>query len=268
MASSNYKYISLTMGRTSLVVRLSLPSTIASWACLNLGNIPHMHKLSFLVWVLTAVVNAPFVHSHHQPGLGHDHHHAHLQIPLSDFSKSQSDPTRSPTWLEKYGNPIDLPFSGPLSFSHLPYSQCLADESTSFDIALLGLPFDTGVSYRPGARFGPYAIRSGSRRQRDLRGFSLAWKNNPYSLGAKIVDCGDVRFDRTLQALVQGPHRWCHLQVPVNPFDNALAVDQMEVAYSTLLARTPATPSEGSDDAAAVTQKFSKDGKAHPRIVR
>ena len=50
----------------------------------------------------------------------------------------------------------------------------------------------------------------------------------------------------------------------MNPFDNALAVDQMEVAYSTLLARTPA--SEGS--VASITQHFAKDGKQHPRIVR
>ncbi|KAK7063726.1 Arginase/deacetylase [Favolaschia claudopus] len=133
------------------------------------------------------------------------------------------------TWLEKYGSQIDQPFSGPLAFSHIPYTRCLEDESQLFDIAILGLPFDTGVSYRPGARFGPYAIRSGSRRQREARGYTMSWGNNPYNLGAKIVDCGDV---------------------PVNPFDNALAVDQMEVAYSTLLSRATAS------------------GMEHPRIVR
>lgn len=50
-------------------------------------------------------------------------------------------------------------------------------------------------------------------------------------------------------------------QVPVNPFDNALAVDQMEVAYSTLLRRS--TIAESS-----VTQSLAKDGFNHPRIVR
>ncbi len=53
--------------------------------------------------------------------------------------------------------------------------------------------------------------------------------------------------------------------MPVNPFDNALAVDQMEVAYSTLLARSPASE---KSESASVTQKFAKDGKRHPRIVR
>lgn len=95
-------------------------------------------------------------------------------------------------WTSKYGPQIDLPFTGPLSFAHLPYIRCLDDVSEAFDIAILGLPFDTGVSYRPGARFGPYAIRSGSRRQRELRGYTMAWASNPYKQGSRILDCGDV----------------------------------------------------------------------------
>lgn len=53
-------------------------------------------------------------------------------------------------------------------------------------------------------------------------------------------------------------------QVPVSPFDNALAVDQMEVAYSTLLAReVPST----DDSLATRTSALAKDGKEHPRII-
>lgn len=70
------------------------------------------------------------------------------------------------TWLSKYGPQNDMPFSGPLSFAHLPYDLCLQNSSATFDIAVIGMPFDTAVSNRPGARFGPFAIRSGSRRQR------------------------------------------------------------------------------------------------------
>jgi agmatinase len=101
--------------------------------------------------------------------------------------------TKSETWLSKYGKPIDQPFSGFLSFSHIPHTICLEDESATFDIAILGFPFDTAVSYRPGARFGPYAIRSGSRRQRNIRGYTLSWAVNPYDQGVSIIDCGDVR---------------------------------------------------------------------------
>jgi len=65
-----------------------------------------------------------------------------------DFAQTQAP--RDPTWLEKYGPQIDQPFSGPLSFSHLPYHRCLEKEDVFFDIAILGMPFDTAVTYRPG----------------------------------------------------------------------------------------------------------------------
>ena len=56
-------------------------------------------------------------------------------------------------------------FAGLTTFANLPYVHCL-DESGSekYDIAILGAPFDTGVTARPGARFGPNGIRTGSRR--------------------------------------------------------------------------------------------------------
>ncbi|KZT74972.1 Arginase/deacetylase [Daedalea quercina L-15889] len=175
--------------------------------------------------------------------LAHEHHD---QIPFDEFASPATgyDHADSDAWLKKYGKQIDQVFSGPLSFSHLPYSRCLEDTSTEFDIAVLGMPFDTAVTYRPGARFGPYAIRSGSRRQRETRGYTLAWKVNPYELGSRIVDCGDV---------------------PVSPFDNALAVDQMEVAYSSLLARE--VPSSDSLVRPDAVRAFAKDGKEHPRII-
>lgn len=181
------------------------------------------------------------------------------QLPLNGFDVPPA--AGSQTWLEKYGPQIDQPFSGPLSFSHVPYSRCLEDDSANFDIALLGMPFDTAVTYRPGARFGPYAIRSGSRRQRETRGYTLSWGINPYTLGYKIMDCGDVSAS-CLLALSTPAYE--HSQVPVSPFDNALAVDQMEVAYSTLLARPVA---RADDSSAGVTAALAKDGQEHPRIV-
>ncbi|KAJ6544352.1 arginase deacetylase [Mycena capillaripes] len=159
--------------------------------------------------------------------------HPNDQFPLTEAGAAPQ------TWLEKYGKQIDQPFTGPLAFAHLPYIRCLENEQVQFDIAILGMPFDTGVSYRPGARFGPYAIRSGSRRQMETRGYTMSWGNNPYTSGLKIVDCGDV---------------------PVIPFDNALAVDQMEVAYSTLLSRPTIAKS-------VLTHTMALDGLDHPRII-
>ncbi|KAG9222365.1 hypothetical protein CCMSSC00406_0002700 [Pleurotus cornucopiae] len=160
----------------------------------------------------------------------------------SEQSTFNSGTPKSPSWTEKYGSQFDQTFSGPLAFSHLPYTRCLQEDDVGFDVAILGMPFDTGVTYRPGARFGPYAIRSGSRRQRESRGYTLSWGNNPYESGLKIIDCGDV---------------------PVNPFDNALAVDQMEVAYSTLLDR----PVPIKEQASKASWVKAQDGLIHPRII-
>jgi agmatinase len=99
-------------------------------------------------------------------------------------------PPTPESWRDKYGPQIDQPFSGPLSFAHLPYVRCLDDHGRTLDVAILGIPFDTAVSYRPGARFGPHAIRAGSRRQRALRGYTLGWGINPYTVGLEVIDCG------------------------------------------------------------------------------
>jgi agmatinase len=59
----------------------------------------------------------------------------------------------------------DLPLTGIDTFAHLNWTNCFAPESNgTFDIAIVGAPFDLGVSYRPGARFGPTGARMGARR--------------------------------------------------------------------------------------------------------
>jgi agmatinase len=61
-------------------------------------------------------------------------------------------------WYSKYGQTGDLSFT---SFAHLPHIRCLDNPSAELDVAIVGMPFDSAVSFRPGARFGPYGIRSG-----------------------------------------------------------------------------------------------------------
>jgi hypothetical protein len=46
-------------------------------------------------------------------------------------------------------------FAGPASFARLPR----LDQVPRADIVVAGVPFDSGVSYRPGARFGPTYVR-------------------------------------------------------------------------------------------------------------
>jgi agmatinase len=55
-------------------------------------------------------------------------------------------------------------FTGITTFLRLPHETHL----TGVDVALVGLPFDTGATFRVGARFGPKAIREGSLGLRPL----------------------------------------------------------------------------------------------------
>lgn len=50
----------------------------------------------------------------------------------------------------------------------------------------------------------------------------------------------------------------------MSPYDNALAIDQMEAAYTTLISR-PVPVKEGA--APSRLAKLAKDGKDHPKIV-
>ena len=98
-------------------------------------------------------------------------------------------------------------FAGAGTFARLPR----IDEVSSFDVALLGAPFDGGVSFRPGARFGPIAIRQASRHLRPA--YNPAQDVSPYSV-LQAVDAGDV---------------------PCNPFDIDHAIQQIDDGVSELL---------------------------------
>lgn len=50
-------------------------------------------------------------------------------------------------------------FSGISTFAHLKHVKCLTTPSELFDIAILGAPFDTAVSYRPGKFMNRSRIR-------------------------------------------------------------------------------------------------------------
>jgi agmatinase len=62
-------------------------------------------------------------------------------------------------------------------------------EVTDYEIAVLGVPFDGGTSYRPGARFGPMGVRQAARTLRP--GFHVELGVTPLE-AVQIVDAGDV----------------------------------------------------------------------------
>jgi len=75
-------------------------------------------------------------------------------------------------------------YAGLTTFARLPR----LEDVSRYDVAVVGVPFDAGVTYRPGARFGPSAIRQGSRL---LRPYNPALDVSPFA-GMQVVDAGDV----------------------------------------------------------------------------
>jgi agmatinase len=97
-------------------------------------------------------------------------------------------------------------FAGISTFARLPTIEQVPD----WDIALVGIPFDGGTSYRPGARFGPSAVRQGSRL---LRPYHPELDTLPFERG-QVVDAGDLS---------------------CSPFDIEAAVAQIEAGADALL---------------------------------
>ena len=91
------------------------------------------------------------------------------------------------------------------------------------DVAILGIPFDSGVSYRPGARFGPSAVRQASRLLRPQ--FHPAYDMEPLA-ELQAVDAGDVA---------------------CNPFDIDEAISQIERRVDELQEVASAIVSIGGD---------------------
>src|SRR4051794_10981085 len=78
-------------------------------------------------------------------------------------------------------------FAGFATFARLPrLDQLPAGEKA--DVALLGAPFDSGVSYRPGARFAPAAVREASRL---LRPYHPGLDFSPFE-AVQVADAGDI----------------------------------------------------------------------------
>jgi len=75
-------------------------------------------------------------------------------------------------------------YAGLTTFGRLPR----AEDVGHVDVGVLGVPFDSGVSYRPGARFGPSAVREASRL---LQGYNQFQEVAPFAV-QQVADLGDV----------------------------------------------------------------------------
>ena len=110
---------------------------------------------------------------------------------MSSNEKSSATPSHVDlafTRESPYGSRAEPTYSGALSFLRRRYTKDL----DGVDVAVVGVPFDTATTNRPGTRLGPRAIRAASA--------SLAWCQ-PYAWDfdpldrLHVVDWGDVFFD-------------------------------------------------------------------------
>ena len=114
-------------------------------------------------------------------------------------------------------------FSGPATFARLPR----IDEVERADVAVMGVPFDSGVSYRPGARFGPAHIRASSKL---LRTYNPVLDVEPFAV-QQVVDAGDLA---------------------CNPFDIMDAVKQIDEGARAVLDRSDKLVTIGGDHTIAL----------------
>ncbi|MEK7709558.1 MAG: agmatinase [candidate division NC10 bacterium] len=89
-------------------------------------------------------------------------------------------------------------FGQPPTFMRLPHVR----EPGRLDVALVGIPYDGGASYRPGARFGPRAVRDQSAL---IRPWNPVLKVSPFEK-LRVADYGDVdvapiSIERTFEAV-------------------------------------------------------------------
>ena len=76
-------------------------------------------------------------------------------------------------------------YAGPNTFARLPELR----DVESCDVAIVGIPFDAGTSYRPGARFGPQSIRQASRHLRT--NYHPNYDAEPFK-SQQVADAGDI----------------------------------------------------------------------------
>jgi agmatinase len=114
-------------------------------------------------------------------------------------------------------------FAGPATFARLPE----IDDVSDVDVAIVGIPFDSGVTYRPGTRFGPTHVRESSRL---IRPYNPAVDVSPFAKN-QVADAGDIA---------------------VNPFDINEAITDIERGSRDLHERAQRVISIGGDHTVAL----------------
>ncbi len=115
-------------------------------------------------------------------------------------------------------------FAWPNTFARLPEFR----DVESCDVAIVGIPFDAGTSYRPGARFGPQSIRQASKHLRT--NYHPNYDTEPFKV-QQVADAGDIA---------------------CNPFNINEAIKQIENGANELLNKVGGIISMGGDHTIAL----------------
>jgi agmatinase len=115
-------------------------------------------------------------------------------------------------------------FAGPSTFARIPELR----DVDSCDVAIIGVPFDAGTSYRPGARFGPQAVRQASRQLRT--NYHPNYDVEPFKV-QQVADAGDIT---------------------CNPFNIDEAIKQIEDGATDLLNKVGSIVTIGGDHTIAL----------------
>lgn len=87
-----------------------------------------------------------------------------------------------------FGTAIEAVYAGATSFMRRRFTRDLTD----VDVAVIGVPYDLATSNRPGARFGPRAVRAASAQLSWARPWP--WTFDPFKR-LRVIDYGDCVFD-------------------------------------------------------------------------
>ena len=115
-------------------------------------------------------------------------------------------------------------YAGPSTFARLPELRDVEE----CDVAIIGVPFDAGTSYRPGARFGPHSVRQASRQLRT--NYHPNYDVEPFKV-QQVADAGDIA---------------------CNPFDIDEAIKQIEKGSTELLQKVGSIVTIGGDHTIAL----------------
>ena len=115
-------------------------------------------------------------------------------------------------------------YAGPSTFARLPELRDVED----CDVAIIGVPFDAGTSYRPGARFGPQSVRQASRQLRT--NYHPNYDVEPFKV-QQVADAGDIA---------------------CNHFDIDEAIKQIEKGSTELLQKVGSIVTIGGDHTIAL----------------